>query len=96
MKCAVHADADAGWAVDGTPACDACARQAEERGRDLGAGLLACVGAGYLAALAVGFLVFHARPLIGGLAAIVAIALGRGLTGVLKRPVLTRRSAPRS
>ena len=49
------------------------------------------MGAGYLGALAVGFLIFHARPLIGGIAAIVAIALGRALTVLVKRPALQRR-----
>ncbi|MBS2018533.1 MAG: hypothetical protein JST00_37050 [Deltaproteobacteria bacterium] len=95
MKCAVHTEVDASWTVDGQPACDACAREAEARSRDLGAGLIASVGAAYLATLAIGFLVFHARPLIGGLAAVVAIVLGRLLAGVLKRPVL-RRSVPRT
>lgn len=87
----VHAQQDAGWELDGKAACDACARDAEARSRDLGVGILACVGAGYLGALAVGFLVFHARPLIGGIAAIVAIALGRALTVLVKKPVLSRR-----
>lgn len=91
MKCAVHAEADAPWELDGKAACDACAREAEAKSRDLGVGILACVGAGYLGALAIGFLVFHARPLIGGLAAIVAIALGRALTVLVKKPVLNRR-----
>lgn len=91
MKCAVHAEADAGWELDGRAACDACAHDAEAKSRDLGVGILACVGAGYLGALAVGFLIFHARPLIGGIAAIVAIALGRALTVLVKRPALQRR-----
>src|SRR5437870_4068806 len=84
MQCEVHAQAEASWAVDGRPACDVCASDAEARGRDLGAGLLALVGVGYLGALALGYEIFHARPLIGGLAAIVAIALGRVLQFWLK------------
>ncbi len=93
MNCAVHPESAADWTVDGQPACDSCAQDAEARSRDLGAGLLALVGVGYLATLAIAYLVFKARPLIGGIAAIVAIALGRALQLVIKRPVLERRSS---
>jgi hypothetical protein len=88
MQCEVHAEVEASWAVDGRPACDACAREAEARGRDLGAGLLALVGVGYLGTLALGYEIFHARPLIG------AIALGRVLQFWLKRPVLSEQPRP--
>lgn len=79
--------------IDGAPACASCGVEAEERGRSLGSAILALVGAGYLVTLAIGYLVFHARPFVGGVAAIVAIALGRSLTVHLHPPIV--RSRPR-
>jgi hypothetical protein len=49
------------------------------------------VGVAYLATLAVAYLVFRARPFVGGLAAVVAITLGRALQIVLHIPNVTRR-----
>jgi hypothetical protein len=89
-------EACAGFAVDGQTCCEACARDEEALSRDLGAALLALVGVGYLTTLALGYVLFHARPFIGGLAAVVAIALGRALQLLLRRPVVTRRTAPRT
>jgi hypothetical protein len=64
----------------------------EEDSHALSSGLLAFVGVGYLATLAIGIVLFKARPFVGGLAAIVAIAFGRALQLVVKAPVVTRRS----
>ena len=53
--------------------------------------LLALTGVGYLAVLSVSFLVWKARPFIGGLAAICAVAFGRLVQMVVKPPVVERR-----
>jgi hypothetical protein len=67
-----------------------------ERSRILGFGMIAVVALGYLAALALGVGLFQARPFIGGVATIVAIAISRGLLLFLPTPaVLTRRSGDR-
>lgn len=79
--------------VDGRPACAACGASADERSRALGSALVGFVGVGYLATLAIGYLVLKARPVVGGLAAVVAIALGRALQMVLRPPVVVRRRA---
>ena len=49
---------------------------------------------GYLATLALGVLAFRAKPFVGGIAAIVAIALGRALQMVLRPPDVKRRLRP--
>jgi hypothetical protein len=77
--------------LDGSVCCETCGVIEEERSRSIGAALLAFVGVGYLASLALCVAIFHARPFIGGIAAIVAIALGRVLQIVLKPRVVTRR-----
>jgi len=53
--------------------------------------MLAFVGVGYLATLAIGILVFRARPFVGGLAAVVAIALGRVLQLFVRPRIVIRR-----
>ena len=83
--------------VDGDVACESCGALEDDRSRDLGSAMLALVGVGYLATLAVGFVVFRARPFVGGLAAVVAIALGRALQMYIRPRTVTRRpSAPRT
>lgn len=79
--------------VDGAPAscCERCGRDKEDESNALSSGLLALIGVGYLATLALGVVVFKARPFVGGLAAIVAIALGRAMQLLVKTPVVTRR-----
>jgi len=77
--------------VDGAVACEACAALVDDRGRALGSAMLAFVAVGYLATLAIGYLVFRARPFVGGLAAVVAIALGRLLQVYVRAPTVTRR-----
>lgn len=107
MLCAVHPEIEArgpcavcfknlceGCAVydlDGALCCERCGRATEEESNGLSAGLLASIGVGYLATLAIGVLLFKARPFVGGLAAIVAIALGRLVQLLVKTPVVTRR-----
>jgi predicted nucleic acid-binding Zn ribbon protein len=81
----------AAYDVDGRVCCEACGRAEEDRSRSLGSTLLAFVGVGYLATLAVGVAIFHARPFVGGIAAIAAIALGRVLQIVIRPPVVIRR-----
>jgi hypothetical protein len=82
----------ASFDVDGKPACEACGAAADERSRALGSALLTFVGVGYLATLAIGYLLFRARPFVGGLAAVVAIALGRALQMYLRPQVVSRRA----
>lgn len=89
-------DACAAYDVDGAACCEACGRDAEERSHAIGSSLVALVGVGYLATLALGVLVFHAKPFVGGLAAIVAIALGRALQVFLKPATVVRRFARRA
>ena len=107
VQCAVHPEAEAMEAcgeckrslcdaclvyqVDGRSTCEGCGRAVEDRGLAIGSSVLAFVGVGYLAALAIGFLVFRGRAFIGGLAAVVAIAIGRGLQVFVKAPYVTRR-----
>ena len=89
-------DACATYELDGSAAAaSAAAAPRRTRRNALSSGLLALVGVGYLATLAVGVVLFKARPFVGGLAAIVAIALGRALQLLVKAPVVTRRMSPR-
>jgi hypothetical protein len=81
--------------VDGSAVCESCGVLADDRSRSLGTAMVAFVGVGYLATLAIGYLVFRARPFIGGLAAVVAITLGRTLQMYFQPKAVTRRrSAP--
>ena len=86
-------DACATYELDGASCCERCGRTKEEEGNALSSGLLASIGVGYLATLAIGIVVFNARPFVGGLAAIVAIALGRIMQLVVKPPLVERRSS---
>jgi hypothetical protein len=86
-------DACAVYEIDGAPACEACGRREDARSRAVGSALLAFIGAGYLAALALAILVFRPRPFVGGLAAIVAIALGRALHIAVRPRAVTRVDA---
>jgi hypothetical protein len=81
----------AAYDVDGCVCCEACGRAEEERSRSVGSALLGFVGVGYLLALALGLLVFHAKPYIGGIAAVAAIVLGRVLQIVFRPSTVTRR-----
>lgn len=106
VQCAVHDDveterkcADCGkpicdacavFEIDGQAACGACGRVADERSRAVGSALLAFIGASYLATLAVCVLLFKPRPFVGGLAAVVAIAVGRALQVWLQPRAVTR------
>jgi hypothetical protein len=84
-------DGCASFELDGEWCCEICGVRQENDARELGSGLLALVGVGYLATLAVGILIFKARPFVGGLAAIVAIGLGRALQMLVRAPAVTRR-----
>lgn len=84
-------DACATYELDGAPCCERCGRDKEDDRNALSSGLLALIGVGYLATLAVGIVLFKPRPFVGGLAAIVAIALGRALQMLVKGPDVSRR-----
>ncbi len=85
-------EACAAYEVNGSPCCEACAHAEDDRAHALASGLLALVAVGYLAAIAIGIVLFKARPFVGGLAAIVAIVLGRLLQVVVRSPVVSRRA----
>jgi hypothetical protein len=107
MQCAAHPEIEARGAcavcfknlcdgcatydLDGAPCCERCGREREDESDALSSGLLALVGVGYLATLALGIVLFKARPFVGGLAAIVAIGLGRALQLLVKPGTVTRR-----
>ena len=107
MHCAAHPEIDArgpcavcfknlcdrcaAFELDGAPCCERCGRAREADSNGLGSGLLALVGVGYLATLSLGIVVFKARPFVGGLAAVVAIALGRAMQLLVKPAVVSRR-----
>ena len=111
MPCAVHPEAEASitcplcergacdacatYEVDGRVCCERCGEAEDARSRGLGVAVVALVGVGYLATLAIGVLLFRARPFIGGLAAIVAIGLGRTLQLAMRPPVVVRRARAR-
>ncbi|MDB5220683.1 MAG: hypothetical protein JWO86_8610 [Myxococcaceae bacterium] len=84
------------YELDGASCCERCGRTKEDDGNALSSGLLALIAVGYLAALAGGIVLFKARPFVGGLAAIVAIALGRLMQLLVKAPVVTRRMSSAS
>lgn len=115
MQCAVHpetaalgpcaicfknlCEACATFERDESPCCERCGHAAETERNELGSGLLALVAVGYLATLALGTVLFKARPVVGGVAAVVAIGLGRALQLLVKVPAVTRRlpaTAPRT
>jgi hypothetical protein len=77
--------------VDDRVCCETCGRREEDRSRSIGSALLGFVGVGYLATLAICVVIFKARPYVGGIAAIAAIAFGRVLQIVLRPPVVSRR-----
>ncbi len=84
-------DACASFERDGSPCCERCGRMKERERNDLTSGLLALVAVGYLATLALTVVLLKARPITGGLAAVVAIALGRALQLVVHSPTVSRR-----
>lgn len=108
MECAVHpstetsqtcsvckkpaCDACATFTIDGEPGCESCGRKEEDRAQAIGSALLALVGVGYLATLAIGVMLFRPRPLVGGIAALVAIGLGRILQVVVRTSSVRRRA----
>ena len=85
-------DACATFERDERPYCERCGHDAEEQRNELSSGLLALVAVGYLAALVLGTVLFRARPFVGGLAAVVAIGLGRALQILVKTPAVARRA----
>jgi hypothetical protein len=74
-----------------SPCCERCGRSQENDSDALSSGLLALIAVGYLAALAIGVSVFKAQPFVGGLAAVVAIGLGRAMQMLVKTPTAMRR-----
>jgi hypothetical protein len=77
--------------IDDVDVCTSCARAAEADSDALGAAGVGFVGVGYLLTLALSYRIFHARPFLGGLAAIVAIALGRVLQTFFRPKSVIRR-----
>lgn len=93
VQCAVHPDVEADrqctsckremcegcatWDVDGHAACDACGKKEIATSRGITTALFACTGVGYLATIALLVSIWSPRPYHGGIAAVVAILLGR-------------------
>jgi hypothetical protein len=73
------------YEIDGNSVCTECGEAEQDRGRGFGTAILGIVSVGYLATLAIGYLVFKAKPFVGGLAAVVAIVLGRALQMLVRR-----------
>ena len=84
----MHPDRLATKSVDGKPACADCAATATERHLAVRESILVIVAVGYLGALAVGFVILKGRPIVGGLAAVIALMLGRTLQVYLRAPVV--------
>lgn len=84
----MHPDRPATKTVDGKPACADCAAAASERHVAVREAILVIVSVGYLAALAAGVVVLKGRPIVGGLAAVIALIVGRGLQVYLRAPVI--------
>lgn len=72
--------------------CEACGSAELARIGARGSAAIALVAVGYLMALAVAYLVFRARPYVGGIAALFAIALGRLFQVWLTPEPVTRRA----
>lgn len=85
-------DACATFERGGEPLCERCGRGAEDDRNALSSGLLGLVAVGYLATLVLGTVLLKARPFVGGLAAVVAIALGRAIQVLVKTPAVSRRA----
>ncbi len=84
-------EACAPFECDGSLCCERCGRLQDAERNDLSSGLLALVAVGYLATLAIGSVLLKAKPVVGGLAAVVAIALGRALQILVQTPAVSRR-----
>lgn len=107
VHCAVHPDVEAECAcatckremceacasfeIDGHVACAECGKREMAASRGTATALFACVGVGYLATLAIAVSLWPPRPYHGGLAAVVAILLGRALQVWLRPRSVTRR-----
>jgi hypothetical protein len=86
-------EACATFEVDGHAACDACGKKELATSHGIATALFACVGVGYLATIAIAIAIAPPRPYHGGLAAVVAILLGRTLQLWLRPRAVTRRTA---
>ena len=88
MQCAAHADRIATHTVGGEGACEDCVASAQEQRETIGGALLIIVSVAYLITLAIGYLLFKGRPIVGGLAAVVALVFGRAVQVYLQRSVI--------
>jgi hypothetical protein len=111
VKCAVHTDtatevtcAECGkgiceacpaYLADGRTLCAICGAREEARSRSLGFALFVLTGVGYLTTIAVCVVLMKPRAFIGGLAAVVAIGVGRALQLALRLPVVVPRPPAR-
>jgi hypothetical protein len=78
--------------VDGQTTCHDCGVSANDQSLALGAAQLVFVAVAYLATLALGIVLFRKAPFVGGLAAVVAIAVGRVLQIYVRPPIVTPRN----
>ncbi len=93
MQCIHHPAEAATHDVDGRAVCTSCASDAAERSDAFASAIPVLVGVGYLAAIAIGYLVLRARPIVGALAAVVALVFARLLQHTVRPAVVTPRSA---
>ncbi|MBX3228175.1 MAG: hypothetical protein KIT84_26880 [Labilithrix sp.] len=93
MKCAVHADRPATHSIGDSPACEGCAEAAEARAKAVAPALPLLVSIAYLAVLAIGYVMLRGRPIVGGIAAVAALFVGRGLQLFFLRPVAPLRTS---
>ena len=107
VQCAVHPDVSADrqcttckremcercatWEVEGHVACDACGKKEVATSRGIATALFACVAVGYLATIVIMVSIFPPRAWHGGIAAVVAILLGRVLQFWLRPRLVTAR-----
>jgi hypothetical protein len=84
-------EACATYDIDGHAACAECGCREAETSRSIATALFACVGVGYLTTLAIAVSLSPPRPWHGGIAAVVALLLGRALQFWLKPRTVTRR-----
>lgn len=82
------------FAQAGEPLCERCGSAELARIAARGSAAIVIIALGYLVALAVSYHLFKARPYVGGIAALAAIALGRVLQVWLTPQAVTRRSPP--
>jgi len=87
VQCAVHADRPATHSVGDAAACASCVESAKARTAMFGSSLPILVAIAYLVALVIGYVALKGRPIVGGLAAVASLFVGRTLQILVLRRV---------